>query len=130
MPGLINAQRAPARQRKLDEQAPPRILDRTGRHVVFFHLLNERLYIIALEIEFMNVVLVGRMDGHLSRRQAENQSAVAHIDVGQLQDIPQESPVGFRIGTVDNCMGSVDHVKSSFSRFTKFRFVAQFFSRK
>ena len=109
MPRLIDAERPTARQRKLREQTPALVLHRATGDLALLHLRNERLDIVAHEIELVHVVLVGRMHRNLRRRQSEDEPSVAHIDVRQLEHVAQESAVGIRVRAVDNRMRSDDH---------------------
>jgi hypothetical protein len=50
----------------------------------------------------MNVVLIGRMHGHFSWRQSEDEPSAPDIDVRKMQDVTQKGSVRFRISAVDD----------------------------
>jgi len=74
-----------------------------------FHVSDEAVDIVAHEIELVQVVLIGRVYGHLSRRQAEDEPPAAHIDVRELEDIAKECAIAFRILAVDDRVRTDDH---------------------
>jgi hypothetical protein len=63
----------------------------------------------AHKVELVYVILAGRMDCHLTRRQPEDQPAIAYVNVWELQHISQERPIRFRIFAVDDGVGADDH---------------------
>ena len=63
---------------------------------------DQRFDVGAHQIEFVDVVVLRRMDSDLRRRQAEDQPPMPDIDAGKLQYIAQEGAVGLRIRAVDN----------------------------
>ena len=58
------------------------------------HLRDERVDIVADQIELVEVVALVAVDAELGRRQLEDQPAAAPIDAGDLQHVAQESAVG------------------------------------
>src|SRR5262249_34948943 len=106
---LIDTEFSASWECDLCEQSPTEILHGSARNVVVRHFRNERFDVIAHEIELVNIVLLRRMDGKFSRRQAENEPPMPDIHAGKFQNVSQESTIGFGIGAVDNRMRAVDH---------------------
>src|SRR5262249_52712588 len=66
--------------------------------------------IFAHEIEFVYVIIIGRMEGGLRRRHREDQPAVAGVHGLEAKDVPKKGPVSFRILAINDHMSARDHV--------------------
>src|ERR1051326_4817938 len=88
---LIKTELATARKLYLSERTPARLLN--------FRTLNspgvEGRYrcrqIVAHQIEVLPVVFIGWMASHFSRREGENQPAMARVDRSQAEDVLEKS---------------------------------------
>src|SRR5215470_3733190 len=82
--------------------------------------LSERRHlgfqIFAHEIEFVYVVLIGRMKRGLCRRHREDQPAVAGVHGRESKDVPKKGAVSFRILAIDDHMSAIYHEVSSQDR--------------
>jgi hypothetical protein len=88
VPRLIDAKFAAARQRHLREQTPALVLHRTTGDAVLAHFGNERLNVIAQEVELLpQVIFTGWMDGRLCRWQPENEISATAINGSQSKYI-------------------------------------------
>src|SRR2546425_1173152 len=88
-------------------------MHRPAGDVVVLHFCDERLNVVAHEVELLDVVLVGRMDGNFRGRQSKDQPALTYIDFGKFEDVAQESAIGIGILTIDDRMCADDHVRIS-----------------
>ena len=58
----------------------------------------------------MHVVRLGWMDGQFSRRQSEDQPAIAHIDMREPEHLAQQGAVGLGALTINDGMRADNHV--------------------
>src|SRR5262249_44830379 len=89
---LINAEFPTARQPERREQSPARAVHRVTGDALLLHLRDQPFDIVAHQIEPVNVVTVRGMYGDFRRCQAKDQPAVAHVNMRQSEDVPQEGP--------------------------------------
>ena len=102
MSRLIDTQLPAARKRHLRHETVALVLHRRASDAMALHLGDERLHVVTHQIELVDVVLLGRMNGHFSRRESEDQPAATNVDVRQLEHIAQECAIRFGIGAVDS----------------------------
>jgi hypothetical protein len=62
-----------------------------------------------MNIELVDVVLLGRMDSDFRRRQSENEPSVADVDVRQRKHIAEKCAVGVRVRAGDDRMCAANH---------------------
>jgi hypothetical protein len=84
VPRLIDAELSTSGKRQLRQQPPAFILHWVANDAVFLHLCDERLDIVAHQLELVDVVLVGRMHGNFRWWQSKDQPPIANIDIRQL----------------------------------------------
>src|SRR6185312_10662123 len=94
----------------LGQESPPLIGDRPASDVPRRHLADEGLDVVAHQIELVVRVLVGGMDGHLRRRQPEDEPPTTDVDVRQMKDVAQETAIRLWFRAVDDRMRADDHV--------------------
>ena len=111
---LIDTQLAAAGQRNLRQHAPALILRLTAGDAAIHHIGDERLDVVAHEVDLMHVVLSGRVYSHLGWRQPEDEPSVTDIDAGKLEDVTQESAVRFRVGTINDRVRADNHLDAGF----------------
>ena len=63
---LIDPELATARQGNTREPSPSLVLHRFARRAVSRHFQDERFYVVAHQVELVQVVAVGRMDRHFA----------------------------------------------------------------
>ena len=68
--------------------------------------------IVAHEIEFVDTILIGRMECGLCRRQSEDQSAMTGIDGFEPKDVLEKCAVRLGVFTVDNYVSARNHLPS------------------
>ena len=84
---LVDAELAAAGQRHLREEAPALVADGAAAHLAAGEVRDQRRHVVAHQVELVDVVLLGRVDGHLRGRQAEDQPAVARVHAGKARDV-------------------------------------------
>src|SRR5262249_24495966 len=110
MPGFVETDVRAARKAKRRRPAPSRVGDRTGElHPPFCQLIDRLLDVVAHQVQLMPLVGSDGMERELSRRQPEDEPALAGVDVGIGEYIPEEGAIGFRVPRVDDHMRTVDH---------------------
>ena len=57
----------------------------------------------------MQVVFIGGVNGEFGGGQLEDQPAAVDVDVLELQDVFDESPIGIGVSGVDDDVCAVDH---------------------
>jgi hypothetical protein len=57
----------------------------------------------------VDVILVGGVKGNFRRWESEDKPPIAHVDMGQMEHISEEDPVGIGVLAVDDGMRSVEH---------------------
>src|SRR2546426_1123286 len=72
-----------------------------------FYLMS--VDIVGHQVELMHVVRLRWMDGQFGRRQTEDQPAIAHIDVWELEHLAQQGAVGRGVLTVEDRMRADNH---------------------
>lgn len=102
MAGLIDAEFAAARKGEPRDQAITLILHRLAGDPVLRQFLHEQMDVVAHEGDFMHIVLIRGMHGHFRGRQAEDEPAVAHIHIRQIQHIAQKRAIRFGVRAVDD----------------------------
>src|SRR5262245_41915585 len=70
---LVDTDFAAAGQRDVREEAPPLVLHRIALDGMGLHARDERRDVVAHQVELVDVVLLGWMDGDLRRRQSEDE---------------------------------------------------------
>ena len=65
--------------------------------------------IIAHQVEFMSVVCLGRVEGRLGRRKAEDQPSITSVRKRESQDVAKKSAIGLRILALDDYVRTIDH---------------------
>src|SRR5262249_50872841 len=111
MTRLIDTEFSAAGKRNLGEQTPAEVLDRSGDNVVLVHFSDERLNVVANEVELIDVVLLRGMHGHFCWRQSEDQPTASNINIGKTQHVPQKCAVRLGIGAVNDRVGARNHVR-------------------
>jgi hypothetical protein len=106
---LIDAELAATGQRDLRKPTPALILHWRAGDVVRFHLLDERVDVIAHQIELVHIVLVRMVDGDLGRRHAKDQPSIANIDMREPEDVAEKRAIGLSVRAVDNRMRPCEH---------------------
>ena len=79
----------------------PRFCTGTAGDIVLAHRSDERLDVIAHEIELVHVVLAGWMDSYFRRRQTKDEPSVPDVDIRQLENVAQKGTVCIRTLAVD-----------------------------
>ncbi len=113
MARLINSELASARQDQCRERSPFLILDRAARDADRLHFGNESLDVVAHQIQLVDAVLGGGMDGNFRRRESENEPTLADIDTRQSEHILEKTPISLGVSAVDNGMRTDEHDNSS-----------------
>src|ERR1700733_4935951 len=101
MPRLVNADSRASRERQIGQQAPALFAHRLALNRAVLHFLYERAHILAHEIELVACCALSGMERDLRWRQRKDQPAAARIDMGQLQYVAQEPPVGRVVTAID-----------------------------
>ena len=112
---LIDAELAATGQGDLRKPTPALILHGRAGDVVRLHLLDERVDVVAHQIELVHIVLLRWMHGHFGRGQSEDQPAVADIDVRQPEHVGEECAVCLGSVAVDDEMRADEHINASVS---------------
>lgn len=68
MPGLVDSELASARQRQARDRPPTLLFDRRALDVLRFQLGNERTNVVSHQVQLVDIVLFGGMNGHLRGR--------------------------------------------------------------
>ena len=68
--------------------------------------------VVAHQIEFVDTILIGRMECGLCRRQSEDQSAMTGIDGFEPKDVLEKCAVRLGVFTVDNYVSARNHLPS------------------
>ena len=110
MARFVDTQPASAGQGELDQTAPPHVLDLAAGDAAVGHVGDQRVDVVAHQVDLVPAVVLGRMHGDLRRRETEDEPAVADVDVGQLDDVPEKGPIGVGVRAEDHCVGTVDHL--------------------
>src|SRR5271166_719159 len=105
---LVEADIPTAGQPDCGDRAPPCLLHRRAPDALLCKSRHLGTEIVTHEIELGGTVLA-RMDGHLCRREGEDQPVVARIHGGEPEHVPEESAVCDRVPAVDDHMGTKDH---------------------
>jgi hypothetical protein len=109
MVGLIHTKLPATWQPELRYQAIALVLDWVDRDPVSLHFCDERVQIVAHQVELVDVILLRWVHGNLGRRQSEDQPPVADIDVRKFKHITQESTVSLRVRAVNDRMRTTNH---------------------
>lgn len=107
---LVDADFTAARQREARDGAPTLFVDRRALDALRRHRLNERVDVIAHQVQLVRAVAVGRVYGDLSRWQGEDQPAVSGVGEWIAQNITKERAIGLCVFAVDDDVSAVDHV--------------------
>src|SRR5208337_4953057 len=90
----------------------------TPRRFLNFRALNALLHqgshfgfqIVAHEIEFVDTILIGRVECSFCRRQGEDQPAVTRINGFEAEDVAEKCAVRLGVLTVDNYVSARNHL--------------------
>ena len=96
MGGLIDAKLAAPGEGDIRNLAPTLVLDLAAVDVVPGHLLDKCPDIVTDQEEFLLVVLVGWDVRPVPPEAGKNEPALAGVDMGELEHIPQEGTIGRR----------------------------------
>ena len=99
---LIQAKFASPWQLDFSDDAPSLLNGRRELHPLMLECFDCRLEVIAHQIEFLRAVFLGRVDGHLGRRESENEPAFARVHVGEPQDVAEEFSVRLGVAAVED----------------------------
>src|SRR5208337_1263954 len=105
---LVQPDLATSGENNRGQAAPAHLLHRTTLHFLPFQRLHRRLQVVAHEVQFVQVVLFGRMKRSFCGRQRKDEPAVTSIHRGKLENIAKESAIAFRILAVDDGMSTGD----------------------
>ncbi len=108
---LVDAELETARQGDAARRAPPALRERLARDRLRGHLVDERVDVVADEVQ---LVLAGRgrirlVHRELGGRQAEDQKALAGIDVRKLEDVAKERRIRSGVRGHDEDVGTGQH---------------------
>jgi len=81
----------------LGHRTPPCFFHLGTPDVLFAECRYLALQIVTHQIEFVPNSLLGRMNGHLCRRQREDQPTVASVRRRKAEDLPEEGAISRRI---------------------------------
>ena len=115
----LHSARPPAHAQEfhLGFQFASRVLRPLGLFLVaLLHACDERVDVVAHEVELVNVVLTRRMHRNFSGRQTEDQPALVRVDIGKFQDVAQKSAIGFGVCTVNDRVSANNHKLQTTSR--------------
>jgi hypothetical protein len=73
---------------------------------------HRRLEVVAHEVQFVHIVLFGRMKRSFRRRQRKDEPAVTGVHRAKFEDIAEEGAVRLRVLAVNDDVGSGDHRSS------------------
>ena len=110
MAWLVHAQRSASWERDVDEPTPSLVVDCGAANVQLPHPDDKLFDISNHQVELVLSTRLGRMKRDLGWREAEDEPTATNIDVREAQDIAEERPIQLGVGTVDDGMGSHDHV--------------------
>src|SRR6266850_1117117 len=112
---LVKTDFASAGKPDLDDRTPSGFLHVRTPHTFLPKCRNLGLQIGAHEIEFVPVILFGRMNRHFCRRQREDQPSVASVHRCKSKDVTKEGAISRRILAVYDDMPAKDHELCPFS---------------
>src|SRR5438093_12447442 len=106
---LVEADRASAGKPELGDQTPSGFLHVRTPNALRLQCRYLGLQIVTHEIDFVPVVLLGRMNGQFCRRQREDQPSLASVHGWKSKNVPEEEAISSRILAVDNHVRTEDH---------------------
>ena len=116
MSRLIEADLAAAGQCDTREETPGLHTRRFAGNAGLLEPHHFHVEVVAHEIEFMKIVLVGRMHGAFRRWKLEDEPAAADVGIAEFQDVLEERFIGFGVLRIDDDMCAVDHENPLLSR--------------
>lgn len=83
----------------------------TGPHFTFFPFNDfiSALQVVAHEVQFVQIVLLGGMKRSFRERERKDEPAVTGVHSGKIEDIAKERAVAFRVLAVNDDVSSGDH---------------------
>src|SRR5271166_1516668 len=91
MLGLVEADLSASGKRDRGQTAPALLFHGTALHFLRFQRFHRRLEVVAHEVQFVQVILLGRMKRSFRRRQGKNQPAVACVYCGKFENIAKKA---------------------------------------
>ncbi len=109
MCGLVQANFAATGKSDLCNRSPPFFVDRRANDAFSRQTSHLGRKVFAHEIQFMAIVVFGRMKSRFCRGQSEDQPAVTGIDGRQPKHLAKKDAVRLRILAVDDDMCTRNH---------------------
>jgi hypothetical protein len=106
---LIEVDLASTRKPYLPNGAPPHLLNVRALNALLREGSQFGLQIVTHEIQLMDIILIGRVERGLCRRQSEDQPATTRIHGFEPKDVAEKCAVSLDIFTVDNDMSPRNH---------------------
>jgi hypothetical protein len=109
--GLVQAEFGATGERDGGDEAKAGIGDRAAEfHATLFEIGDGGLDVVAQQVELLVASLLGRMHADFGGRQAEDEPAVACVDVGEFECVAEECAYFFGVIGMDQSVGAGDHV--------------------
>jgi hypothetical protein len=106
MPRLIKADLASTGKPHLRDGAPWCFVNFRALNVLLREGSHFGFQIVRHEIEFVDTILIGRVECYFCRRQGEDQPAMTRIHVFEPEDVAEKCAVHLGVFTVDNYMSA------------------------
>ena len=91
-------------------QAPPGLLsDVLAGDTCLAQRGDFRIQVVGHQIELVHIIFVRWVDGHLRRRQFEDQPAIMCVNIAELEHVLEQGTVCFRIPGVNDDVSTIDH---------------------
>src|SRR5215469_15866626 len=116
MARLIETQGAASRQLEVCQAAPGLLRSVLAENTRLAQGGNFRVQIVRNQIKLVHIILVRRMNGHLSRRELEDQPAIVCVNKAESEHVPEQGAVCLCILGVNDDVSAVDHGTTSTSR--------------
>jgi len=113
--GLIDAELAAARKCDFRHRSPPLTSWRRESDTTLLHFGGKPFNVVAHEEKLMDVILVRFVNGHFSRRQAEDQKAASCVYRREAEHICEKGLVCSFIPALEHNMRTDDHENFSFT---------------
>ena len=108
MEGLVDADLAAAGERDGDEAPPGFVVDLGDVDAAVLHGGGEGVDVVAEEVDLVEVVGLGGVDGDLGGGQAEDEPSGADVDAREVEGVAEEGAVGVGVAAVEDDVGSGD----------------------
>jgi hypothetical protein len=108
--GLVQAEFGAAGERERGDETEAGVGDRGAElYATLFEIGDGGIDVVAQEVKLVVASLLSWVHADFGGREAENEPAVASVDVGEFERVAEESAYFFGVIRVDQSVGAGDH---------------------